>query len=309
MVLPIIECVANCSEGRNAETIRALANAIEQVKGVCLLDRHEDTDHHRCVFTFAGPPDAVAQAAFELVKTATELIHLSHHEGQHPRIGANDVLPFIPLDGATMSQCVVLAKRVGRRVGEELGIPVFLYEEASDQPYRKRLEDIRRGGLTSLGSRMEADPAWKPDYGPANPHPTAGAIVIGARHPLIAYNILLDTSDVSIAQAIAKTIRTSGGGLPSVKGLGMELKTKGLAQVSLNLTNYLQTPLHVVFEAVKAEAGKHGVSIVSSELVGLIPQEAFNQAAAYDLKWDSLEPDRILESRLRHCQGGWVALE
>ncbi len=302
MAVPIIECVANCSEGRNAETIRALANAIEQVKGVCLLDRHEDTDHHRCVFTFAGSSDAVAQAAFELVKTANELIHLSHHEGQHPRIGATDVLPFIPMDGATMSQCVALAKRVGKRVGDELGIPVFLYEEASDQSYRKRLEDIRRGGLPGLALRMKSDPAWTPDFGPSNLHPTAGAIVIGARPPLIAYNILLNTSDLAIVQAIAKTIRTSGGGLPSVKALAMELKTKGLAQVSMNLTNYRQTPLHVVFEAVKAEAGKRGVSIVSSELVGLIPQEAFNQAAAYDLKWDSPASEHILESRLRRFQ-------
>lgn len=302
MAVPIIECVANCSEGRNAGTIQALAEAIEQVNGVCLLDRHEDVDHHRCVFTFTGEPEAVAQAAFELVKTATELIHLSRHEGQHPRIGATDVLPFIPLDGATLSQCVDLAKRVGKRVGDEIGIPVFLYEEASDQPYRKRLEDIRRGGLLGLASRMESDPAWVPDFGPANLHPTAGAIVIGARHSLIAYNILLDTSDVSIAQAIAKTIRTSGGGLPSVKALGMELKTKGLAQVSMNLTNFRQTSLHVVFEAVKAEAGKHGVSIVSSELVGLIPQEAFDQAANYDLKWDSLASEHILESRLRRFQ-------
>jgi len=304
MAEPIIECVANCSEGRNAETIHALAEAIRTVKGASLLDRHVDVDHHRCVLSFAGSPDAVAQAAFDLVKTSTRLIDLNQHSGQHPRIGATDVLPFIPLEGSTMSQCVDLAKKVGKRVGDELGIPVFLYEEASDQSHRKRLEDIRRGGLPRLASRMESDLSWKPDFGPASPHPTAGVMVIGARHPLIAYNILLNTHDLTIAQAIAKKIRTSNGGLPAVKALGMELKTKGAVQVSMNLTNFRQTPLHVVFETVKAEAAQRGVSIVNSELVGLIPQEAVNQAAAHDLKWDSLNSWHILETRLRRCAEG-----
>ena len=299
MTEPIIECVANCSEGRNVETIHALADAIKTVRGVSLLDQHVDVDHHRCVFTFVGSPDAVGKAAFALVNVAANLIDVNQHEGQHPRIGATDVLPFIPLNGATMNQCVDLAKRVGARVGHELEIPVFLYEEACDQSHRKRLEAIRRGGLPGLASRMKSDAAWAPDFGPAHLHPTAGAIVIGARHPLIAYNILLNTSDLAIAQDIAKTIRTSGGGLPSVKALGMELKTKGLAQVSMNLTNFRETPLHVVFEAVKREAEKRGVSIVSSELVGLVPQEAVDQAAGYDLKCNTLGCGRILESCLR----------
>jgi glutamate formiminotransferase / formiminotetrahydrofolate cyclodeaminase len=299
---PIIECVANCSEGRTAKTIQALTDAINSVKGVSLLDRHEDVDHHRCVFTFAGTPDAVALAAFELVKTSVMLIDLRQHVGQHPRIGATDVLPFIPLEGATMAQCVDLAKQVGKRIGDELGIPVFLYEEACDQPQRKPLEVIRRGGLSSLAARMKSDPAWSPDFGPAAPHPSAGAIAIGARHPLIAYNIVLNTNDLAIAQAIAKTIRASGGGLPAVKALGMELKTKGLVQVSMNLTNFRQTPLHVVCEAVKAEAEQRGVSIASSELVGLIPQEAVTQASENYLKGDSRISDCILETRLRHCQ-------
>lgn len=301
---PIIECVANCSEGRNVETIHALADAIKTAQGTSLLNQHADVDHHRCVLSFAGSPDAVAQAAFELVKTSTRLIDLNQHSGQHPRIGVTDVLPFIPLEGASMSQCVDLAKRVGKRVGDELGVPVFLYEEASDQSHRKRLEDIRRGSLPGLASRMESDPSWKPDFGPANPHPTAGVIVIGARYPLIAYNILLNTNDLTIAQAIAKKIRTSNGGLPAVKALGMELNTKGVVQVSTNLTNFRQTPLHVVFETVKAEAEQRGVSIVNSELVGLIPQEAVNQAAAHDLKWDSPNSEHILETRLRRCDEG-----
>ncbi len=302
MATPIIECVANCSEGRNSETIHALAQAINTVKDVRLLDQHYDVDHHRCVLTFAGSPEGVAQAALKLVITSTRLIDLRQHTGQHPRIGATDVLPFIPLDDATMSQCVDLAKNVGKRIGDELDIPVFLYEEACDQPHRKPLEAIRRGGVTGLASRMESDSAWLPDFGPAHPHPTAGAIAVGARHPLIAYNIVLNTSDLSIAQTIAKTIRTSSGGLPAVKALGMELKTQGFVQVSINLTNYRQTPLHVVFEKVKEEAEQCGVSIKGSQLVGLIPQEAAPLAAGYDLKCDSLDSGHILESRLRRCQ-------
>jgi glutamate formiminotransferase/glutamate formiminotransferase/formiminotetrahydrofolate cyclodeaminase len=217
-------------------------------------------------------------------------------------MGATDVLPFIPLEGATMSQCVDLAKSVGKRIGDELDIPVFLYEEACDQPQRKSLEAIRRGGVPGLASRMESDPTWLPDFGPAHPHPTAGAIAVGARHPLIAYNIVLNTSDLSIAQAIAKTIRTSSGGLPAVKALGMELKTQGFVQVSINLTNYRQTPLHVVIAKVKEKAEQRGVSIKGSELVGLIPQEAATQAAAHGMVCDSLDSDHILESRLRRCQ-------
>ncbi|MCH7614958.1 MAG: glutamate formimidoyltransferase [Nitrospinae bacterium] len=302
MATPIIECVANCSEGRNIETIHALAHAINTVKDVSLLDQHRDFDHHRCVLTFAGSSEGVAQAALELVKTSTRLIDMCQHSGQHPRIGATDVLPFIPLDDATMSQCVDLAKSVGKRIGDELEIPVFLYEEACDQSYRKSLEAIRRGGLPDLASRMESDPAWLPDFGPEHPHPTAGAIAVGARHPLIAYNIVLNTSNLAIAQAIAKVIRASSGGLPAVKALGLELKTQGLVQVSMNLTNYRNTSLHVVFEKVKEEAEQRGVSIKGSELVGLIPQEAATQAAAYDLKCDSLDSDHILESRLRHYQ-------
>jgi len=303
MAAPIIECVANCSEGRNSETIHSLAQAINTVKDVSLLDQHHDVDHHRCVLTFAGSPEGVAQAAFELVKTSTRLIDMRHHTGQHPRIGATDVLPFIPLDGATMGQCVDLARSLGKRIGDELEIPVFLYEEACDQPHRKPLEAIRRGGLPDLASRMESDPAWLPDFGPEHPHPTAGAVAIGARHSLIAYNIVLNTSDLAIAQAIAKVIRASSGGLPAVKALGLELKTQGFVQVSMNLTNYRKTPLHVVFEKVKEETEQRGVSIKGSELVGLIPQEAAIQAAAHDLKCDSLDSDHILESRLRSCQG------
>jgi len=301
MAEPLIKCVANCSEGRKTETIASLAHAIEAVKNVCLLDQHHDVDHHRSVFTFAGPPDAVAQAAFDLVKTSSQLIDLRHHSGQHPRIGATDVLPFVPLEGATMGMCVDLGKRMGKRIGEELEIPVFLYEEACEQPHRKPLEAIRRGGLTGLSARMATDPNWRPDFGPAALHPTAGAIVVGARHPLIAYNIILNSRDLGLAQAIAKTVRASNGGLPGVKALGLELKTQDAVQVSMNLTNFRLTPLHVVFERVKAEASTRGVTIAKSEFIGLIPQEAVIQATAFYLACDSLDSNSILESRL--CPG------
>lgn len=305
----IVECVANCSEGRNLETIRALAHTIDSSPNVSLLDRHDDGDHHRCVLTFAGSPADVASAAFEIVKKTTELIDVRSHSGQHPRIGATDVLPFIPLEGATMAQCIELANEVGKRIGDELSIPVFLYEEACDKPHRSPLETIRRGGLPALASRMESDPAWTPDFGPPCPHPTAGAIAVGARHPLIAFNIMLNINDLSIAQAIAKTIRTSNGGLPAVKALGLELKSQGLVQVSMNLTNFRQTPLHTVFEAVKSQAKQYGVTIAGSELVGLIPQEAVNQAQAHGLKCDALDSEHILETRLFHCQKGLSALQ
>lgn len=302
MAESLIECVANCSEGRNIKTIQALEQAVSTVNDVILLDRHDDIDHNRCVLTFAGSVDSIATAAFELVSTSTKLIDLRHHMGQHPRIGATDVLPFIPLAGATINQCVQVAKKVGRRVGKELGIPVFLYEEACTQPSRKALETIRRGGLPHLSERMNSDHLWKPNFGPGNPHPSAGAIAIGARYPLIAFNILLNTNDLVIAKEIAKTIRASSGGLAGVKALGLELKTKDKVQVSMNLINFRETPIHVVYEAVKETAAQHGVSIMESELVGLIPEEAVTKATVCCLKDDVLQNDCILESRIRRRQ-------
>jgi glutamate formiminotransferase/glutamate formiminotransferase/formiminotetrahydrofolate cyclodeaminase len=302
MAESLIECVANCSEGRNVKTIQALEQAVLTVNDVILLDRHDDIDHNRCVLTFAGSVDSIARAAFELVSTSTKLIDLRHHTGQHPRIGATDVLPFIPLAGATINQCVQVAKKVGRRVGKELGIPVFLYEEACIQPSRKALEIIRRGGLPHLSERMNSDHLWKPNFGPGDPHPSAGAIAIGARYPLIAFNILLNTNNLVIAKEIAKTIRASNGGLAGVKALGLELKTMDKVQVSMNLTNFRETPIHVVYEAVKETAAQYGVSIMESELVGLIPEEAVTKATVCCLKDDILQNDCILESRIRRCQ-------
>ena len=299
----IIECVPNFSEGRSHEIIRALAQSIRDISGVFLLDQHMDADHHRSVLTFAGSPEAVGKAAFAVVKTASALIRLPAHSGEHPRIGATDVLPFVPLRGATMEQCVQLAKTVGAHIGEELKIPVFLYEEAGSVILRKRLEVIRRGGLEALGDRMKNAPGWLPDYGPHTLHPTAGAIVVGARHPLIAYNVILNSNDISVARGIAKTIRTSGGGLPCLKALGFNLASRGHVQVSMNLTNFRETPLHVAFEAVKREAEKRGVSILGSELVGLVPQEAVTQVAAQSLQFKSLTPDQVIETRLLNTMG------
>jgi len=294
----IVECVPNFSEGRLPDVIDALLRAVKKTEGVALLDQHMDADHHRSVVTFAGSPEAVEWAAFEIVKVASELIQLTHHAGEHPRIGATDVLPFVPLRGATMAQCVQLSESVGARIGEELKIPVFLYEEACVHPHRARLEVIRRGGMEALASRMKNDPRWSPDYGPHTLHPTAGAIVVGARHPLIAYNVMLDSNDLTLAKDIAKTIRTSGGGLPCLKALGLNLSSRGHVQVSMNLTNFRATPLHVAFEAVKREAEKRGVAILGSEIVGLVPQEAVTQVATQYLKLDSLTPEQVIETQL-----------
>ena len=300
----IVESIPNFSEGRDPGVIEQLKNALVSVQGVSLLDRHRDVDHHRCVLTVAGSVESMGEAAFSVVAKASELIDLKNHAGQHLRLGACDVLPFVPLSGSTMEQCVRLAHRVGARIGRELRIPVFLYEEACEQPVRKRLEQIRKGGLEALMKRMATDKAWAPDFGPAKPHPTAGVIVVGARSPLIAFNVLLKSHDVSLARNIARTIRASNGGLPAVKAIGLELKSQGCVQVSMNLTNYHQTPVHVAFEAVKRAAAINGVAVVKSELVGLIPQEALAQTQGYDLQMDSSTQVQTLERQLEQWRLG-----
>lgn len=300
-MLPLFECVPNVSEGRDSGVIDKLKTALASTQGVHVLDQHQDVDHHRCVLTFAGAYESVGEAAFAVVAQASKLINLTNHVGRHPRIGAADVVPMIPLTGATMDQCVQLAQQVGSRIGQELEIPVFLYEEACDRPFRKRLEQIRKGGLAALTKRMQTDPAWIPDFGPGQPHPTAGVVVVGARVPLIAFNVILQSQDVSLAQTIAKTIRTAHGGLPAVKAIGLELKSRGCVQVSMNLTNYHQTPIHVAFEAVKREAALQGVTVAYSELVGLIPREALTQSEGYDLQFEAVPQDQILENRLSQC--------
>ena len=279
----IVECVPNFSEGRNQTTVRALVHAVESVPGVCLLDQTMDRDHHRSVLSFAGEPDAVAEAAFRAIRVATDLIDLRKHKGVHPRVGATDVVPFVPLRGATMQDCIHLAKRLGQRVGTELEIPVFLYEQAALHRDHAPLESVRRGGLQGLAFRMASDPDWTPDFGPPYLHKTAGAMVIGSRPPLIAFNVNLRSTDLALARCIAKDIRQSNGGLPHLKAIGVELASRQMVQVAMNLTDYSITPIHVAFEAVRARAAEQGVVVAGSEVIGLVPQAALIQAAAHSL--------------------------
>src|SRR5215213_6928508 len=291
----LIECIPNFSEARRPEIIDQIAAAITSVEGARLLDRSSDFDHNRTVLTFAGSPFAVEEAAFRAIKTAAELIDLNNHTGEHPRIGATDVCPFVPLSEATMDDCVEMAKRLGERVGHELNIPVYLYEAAATRPDRVNLENIRRGQYEGLKAEIEANPERLPDYGPAKLG-TAGATVIGARNSLIAFNVYLTTGDVEVAKKIAKAIRNSSGGLHHVKALG--LLVEGRAQVSMNLTNFRETPIARVVEMIRREAQRYGVGIRHSELVGLIPQEALVDAAVWYTQLDAFDKEQILESRL-----------
>ena len=294
----IIECVPNFSEGRNQTTVRALVRAVESVPGVWLLDHTMDRDHHRSVLSFAGEPDAVAEAAFRAIRVATDLIDLRKHKGVPPRVGATDVVPFVPLRGATMQDCIHLAKRLGQRVGTELEIPVFLYEQAALHRDHAPLESVRRGGLQGLAFRMASDPDWTPDFGPFRLHKTAGAMVIGARPPLIAFNVNLRSTDLALARSIAKDIRQSNGGLPHLKAIGVELASRQMVQVAMNLTDYIITPLHVAFEAVRVRAAEKDVAVAGSEVIGLVPQAALVQAAGHGLALEQFDATQVLEMRL-----------
>jgi glutamate formiminotransferase/glutamate formiminotransferase/formiminotetrahydrofolate cyclodeaminase len=294
----IVECVPNFSEGRNPATIQALIDALTSVPLVRLLDQTSDYDHHRSVMTVVGAPDAMEEAMFRAIRIATDLIDLRAHAGVHPRVGATDVVPFIPIKGVTMRDCVQAAKRLGHRVGTELDIPVFLYERAASHPDHAALESVRRGGLEGLAFRMASDPDWMPDFGPAKPHDTAGAIVIGARPALIAFNVNLASTDLGLAQSIARTVRQSSGGFRHLKAIGVELASRGLVQVAMNLTDYEATPLHVALKAVEAEAARRGAGIVETELVGLVPQAAITYAAKEALRLSRLDPSQVLETRI-----------
>ncbi|NWF72851.1 MAG: glutamate formimidoyltransferase [Nitrospirae bacterium] len=294
----IVECVPNFSEGRNQTTVHALVHAVESVPGIRLLDQTMDRDHHRSVLSFAGEPDAVAEAAFRAIRVATDLIDLREHRGVHPRVGATDVVPFVPLRGATMQDCIHLAKRLGQQVGAELEIPVFLYEEAALHRDHAPLESVRRGGLQGLAFRMASDPDWTPDFGPSHLHKTAGAIVIGARPPLIAFNVNLRSTDLALARSIAKDIRQSNGGLPHLKAIGVQLASRRLVQVAMNLTDYVITPIHVAFEAIRTRAAAQGVAVAGSEVIGLVPQAALVQAAAHGLALEQFDELQVLETRL-----------
>jgi glutamate formiminotransferase / 5-formyltetrahydrofolate cyclo-ligase len=295
--MPIIECVPNVSEGRQLDVVAAMVDAVRRT-GVWVLDQSSDASHNRSVLTLAGDAPSLTAGILALFGAAVAAIDLRRHQGEHPRLGAVDVVPFIPIDGVTMAECVALAKDVGRTVAAEFGVPVFLYEEASDNPARKNLEDIRRGQFEGLAAKM-AQPGWEPDFGPATPHPSAGASVIGARMPLIAYNINLNTDRLDVAKKIASAIRQSSGGLRYVKAMGVKLEDRNLAQVSINLTNFEKTPIFRVFEMVKREADRYGVAILESEIVGLVPSAALVSAAEFYLQLERFDRGQILEEKLR----------
>ena len=303
-MIQLVECVPNISEGRDPKIIEQLAKVVQEVEGVALLDQHCDPDHHRTVFTIAGFPDVTVRAVFELTRVAQQLIDLRQHHGVHPRVGAVDVIPFIPLRGMTMDDCCELVKRVGHKIGEELQIPIYLYGQASALTPARQLETIRRGGLDGLSSRLSADPDWGPDFGPSHLHRTAGAISIGARDFLIAYNVVLQSNDLNVAKMIAKRIRTSSGGLPELKAMGIVLDSRELVQVSMNLMNYRETSIDDAYQAIQQEASRLKVDIVESELVGLVPQAAIDPDRLSTLKFRSWNPDQILEARL--AQAGFV---
>jgi glutamate formiminotransferase/formiminotetrahydrofolate cyclodeaminase len=295
IVRQIVECVANFSEGRRASVIDEIVGAIGALAGVHILDRESDPDHNRSVITFIASPNAIIEAAFQGIAAAARLIDMDEHQGEHPRLGATDVVPFIPIEGVEMKDCVLLARNLGERVGSELNIPVYLYEAAATRPDRENLEDVRRGQYEALKEAIGIDPNRAPDFGPSRV-PKAGATIIGARAPLVAYNIYLSTNNVEIARQISKAMRHSSGGYRYVKGLG--LLVDGQAQVSMNLTDYNKTPIHRVVETVRREAARYGVGIQRSEIVGLVPQRALLDAAQWYLQIDDFKPEQVLENRL-----------
>ena len=295
MPTPLIECIPNFSEARRPEVIEQILAVIDTVPGGHVLDHHSDQDHNRTVVTFVGSPEYVEEAAFVAISKAAELIDLNKHTGEHPRIGATDVVPFVPISDVSMQDCVELSRRLAKRVADTLNIPVYLYEESAATPERQNLEKIRKGQYEGLKEEVKTNPDRKPDFGPAELG-SAGATVIGARNPLVAYNIYLNTNDVSIAQKIAKALRFSSGGLRFVKAMG--LIVEGQAQVSMNLTNFRKTPIARVVETVRREAARYGALITHSELVGMIPQEAMNDAATWYLQLDNFESDQVLERKL-----------
>jgi glutamate formiminotransferase len=297
--VPLVECVPNVSEGRRPAVIDALAGAISD-SGVHLLDRSSDPSHNRTVYTFVGEPEALQRAVLQLFASAIAHIDLRSHVGVHPRIGAVDVVPFAPLGGATMSECVDLARSTAALVAAQYKIPVYLYEEAATQPHRRNLAEIRRGGFEMLASRIHLD-EWRPDFGSAEPHPTAGVSVIGARPVLIAYNVNLGTDRVEVARRIARTIRASNGGFHGVKAMGVLIDHRGVAQVSMNLTDYRRTSMATVFDAVARQAATEGVEVLESEIVGLVPADALPENPIVRLKLRHADADRVLEERLERA--------
>jgi len=297
----LVECVPNFSEGRKTEMVARLVQTIQSVETACVLDTHIDPDHNRSVITFVAAPDFIVAAAVRAVALASELIDMRTHTGVHPRLGATDVLPFVPIRGVSMEDCAALAHQAGERIAGELSIPVFFYERAAIRPERVNLEDVRRGALELLREQIAVDPNRAPDAGPLVVHETAGAIAVGARPFLIAFNVNLRTTDVLIARTIARSVRARHGGLPFVKALGFELSSRGLVQVSMNIVNYEVTGVTQAYEAVRSEAERTGVEIVSAEIVGLIPEKALDRDAEYFQKLENFSEDKILEHRLLVC--------
>ena len=294
----LVECVPNFSEGRNPQILDKIIDSIKAVSGVYLLGHEMDSDHNRSVVTFIGEPEAAIEAAFAAISKAKDMIDLNKHKGEHPRMGATDVCPFIPIQNITTEECVELANKLGKRVGEELNIPVFLYEDAATRPERKNLAKIRKGQFEKLRELIGTDPAKKPDYGPKAIHPTAGATAIGARFFLIAYNVNLKTTDIKLAKNIAKSIREKNGGFPGVKALGLSLTDKNMAQVSMNLTDYRKTSMLTVFNEISRQAAQAGVKVVESEVIGVLPSDALEGIAKEALKLTEFKPDQIIEHKL-----------
>ena len=293
----IIECVPNISEGREKAAIEDIAAAVRGAAGVRLLDVSSDPAHNRSVLTFVGDAPAIRAGVRALFEAALARIDLRRHAGEHPRMGAVDVVPFIPIRGASMEDCVALSKEVGAEIAEGFGVPVYLYEESASSEARRNLAEIRKGQFEGFSEKMR-DPRWAPDFGPRQPHPSAGVVAIGARAYLIAYNINLGTADLAIADRIAKSIRHLSGGFRYVKAMGVTLADRGIVQVSINMTNFRKTPLHRVFECVRSEAARHGVAVVGSEIVGLTPAEALFSAAEHYLRLEGFSAEQVLETKL-----------
>ncbi len=295
--MKILECIPNFSEGRDQKKIAAIVKAITAVPGVWLLGQESDKAHNRSVVTFAGPPEAVVEAAFQATKIAARIIDLGKHQGEHPRMGATDVIPLVPISGMSEEEVIPYAETLGKRIADELGIPVYLYEKAAKRPERKNLADVRRGEYEGIQKEIGKNPARDPDFGPKKLGP-AGATAVGVRFPLVAFNVNLKTTDLALAKSIAKKVRFKDGGFPEVKALGFELKECGLTQVSMNLTNYTVTNVHQVFQAIKKEAKKAGVKVEESEVIGLIPEDSLISAAKFFLKAKTFQPEQVLEKVL-----------
>ena len=293
----IIECVPNISEGRNPEIVNSVVDSIKSVRGVTFLNQSSDYDHNRSVLTFVGDEESLSEAVIRLYEKAVELIDMTRHKGEHPRLGAVDVVPFVPIKDVTMDDCIKLSRKVGQTINEKFNIPVFLYENAASAPHRKKLADIRKGEFEGLNEKMK-NSLWLPDFGAPSLHPTAGATVTGARQILIAYNINLNTSDLNIAKKIAKSVRGSSGGLVNVQAMGVMLAERNIAQVSMNLLDYEKTPIYRVFELVRAEAQRFGVGIAGSEIIGLLPQKALFETASYYLGIENWDSNLVIENNI-----------